>query len=454
MKAGSRGVGGPIRLVEVMKDGEESDEGELMCGVCGESDESEGREKLFCTDSEGEEERKECQQEKEEPPIQTKGEEYLKKPRSAEGREWRGEGEEVKRIRVEKEERVMKEMVDPRRPSNNEVEKHRRTHIPYRNWCEICVKSMGRDADHRRDVGKERGLSEYSFDYCLPGMSLDSKLTVMVGRERVTGMRFATAVPMKGSAGRLTVEKMVEFVDEVGDKSQQIVVKTDQEPSIEAVVEDLVKEREDGRTVVEESPKRSSGSNGVAERAAQEVEGRLRAILLEFESRIGEEVDAREPIMTFIPEYAAYLMNRLEVGKDGKTAYERVKGKAGTVVGLEFGEKVLWKKKKGDKQAKLRSRWGHGIFVGVRKRSGEIWVATKKGDIISVRTVKRIPDEERWSEDCWKWVKRTLWNKFKEDPEEDGDIPEGKEVDAESEKNENKEEETRGEGGGVTVQMN
>ena len=50
--------------------------------------------------------------------------------------------------------------------------------------------------------------------------------------------------------------------------------------------------------------------------------------MLEFESRIGEEVDAREPIMTFISEYAAYLMNRLEVGKDGKTAYERVKGKA------------------------------------------------------------------------------------------------------------------------------
>ena len=46
-----------------------------------------------------------------------------------------------------------------------------------------------------------------------------------------------------------------------------------------------------------------------------------------------------------------------------------------------------------------------------------------------------------------------MWNKFKEDPEEDGDIPEGEEVDAESEKNKNKEEETRGEGGGVTVKM-
>lgn len=48
------------------------------------------------------------------PPIQTKDEESLKICRFAEGREWRGEGEEIKRIRAEKEERVMKEMVGPR----------------------------------------------------------------------------------------------------------------------------------------------------------------------------------------------------------------------------------------------------------------------------------------------------------------------------------------------------
>lgn len=60
-----------------------------------------------------------------------------------------------------------------------------------------------------------------------------------------------------------------------------------------------------------------------------------------------------------------------------------MKGEDGTVVGLELVEKVLWTKNKGGKQAKLRSRWGQGIFVGVRKRSGEIWVALS------------IPDEER-----------------------------------------------------------
>jgi hypothetical protein len=265
-----------------------------VCGVCGE--EAEG-ESLFCSDEDGE--------------VDQSMEKEI-------GREWRGEGEEVRKIKAEKEEGVVKELADPRRPSSKEVEKHRRTHVPYRNWCNICVRAKGRDWDHRREVGKERGLSEYSFDYCFPGDELGYKLTVLVGRERVTGASFATAVPTKGSTGRFTIKKMLEFVEELGDGSQQIVVKTDQEPSIEAVVGELVKEREEGRTIVEESPKQSSGSNGIVERCVQGTEVHLRVILLEFESRVGEEVDAKEPIVTFMPEYAAYLLNRLEVGKDGK----------------------------------------------------------------------------------------------------------------------------------------
>jgi hypothetical protein len=40
------------------------------------------------------------------------------------GREARGEGEEVRKVRAEKDERIMKEMADPRRPSEKKVEKH------------------------------------------------------------------------------------------------------------------------------------------------------------------------------------------------------------------------------------------------------------------------------------------------------------------------------------------
>jgi len=58
----------------------------------------------------------------------------------------------------------------------------------------------------------------------------------------------------------------------------------------------------------------------------------------------------------FMAEYAGYLVNRLEVGKDGKTAYERVKGKTATVLGLEFAEKLMWKVRPKQKMNKINSR--------------------------------------------------------------------------------------------------
>ena len=77
---------------------------------------------------------------------------------------------------------------------------------------------------------------------------------------------------------------------------------------------------------------------------------------------------------------------------------------------------------------KIRSRWAYGIFVGVRRRSGELWVVNKKGEVVTVRAVKRTPTEDIWGEDCADWVKYTIWHKFEDDPAAYGDIPNGKEV--------------------------
>eukprot|EP00973_Karenia_brevis_P007217 979116-Karenia_brevis.AAC.1 len=49
------------------------------------------------------------------------------------------------------------------------------------------------------------------------------------------------------------------------------------------IKEDRVK----GKTVVEETPKGVKGSNGIVERAVQEIEGHMRAIFLSLEERIG-----------------------------------------------------------------------------------------------------------------------------------------------------------------------
>ena len=93
-----------------------------------------------------------------------------------------------------------------------------------------------------------------------------------------------------------------------------------------------------------------------------------------LEASLGRKVSAYRRILSFKPDYGAYLLNRLEVGKDGKTAYERCKGKKAKVLGLEFGEKLLfkWRPDKGKLQ-KMNPRWRHGLFVGLRERVHCIW---------------------------------------------------------------------------------
>ena len=169
------------------------------------------------------------------------------------------------------EDREVKKLGDPRLPTDKEREDHERTHLPFRNWCYHCVRGKGRDLDHRKAVEEERGLSEYSFDYCFPGDEFGFKLTVLVGRERSTGMTMGTVLPSKGSTGKFAVDKALEFIAGVGDMEGEIIIRNDQEPSIQYFIKGLVGSRESGRSILEEPPVKSSGINGVVERSFQGV---------------------------------------------------------------------------------------------------------------------------------------------------------------------------------------
>ena len=103
-------------------------------------------------------------------------------------------------------------------------------------------------------------------------------------------MKFATTVPTKGPSGKFAVDRALDFIAEVGDMDDKIIIKNDQEPSIQYFIKDLVESRESGRSILGESPVRSSGSNGVVERGVQGVEEQVRALFLALQGRIGRKL--------------------------------------------------------------------------------------------------------------------------------------------------------------------
>ena len=66
--------------------------------------------------------------------------------------------------------RDVRNMLDPKLPSQAEVQQHNLNHLPYRNWCHHCVKGRGKEMDHRtRKDEEESGIPEYLMDYFFQG---------------------------------------------------------------------------------------------------------------------------------------------------------------------------------------------------------------------------------------------------------------------------------------------
>ena len=84
---------------------------------------------------------------------------------------------------------------------------------------------------------------------------------------------------------------------------------------------------------------------------------------------------------------AGFLLTRFEVGRDGKTAYERLEGKSANVQGVSFAEGIL---------AKKRGAGGpHGKLTGMWKDGVKNWASKKPREKSSWRTRTACGSQER-----------------------------------------------------------
>jgi hypothetical protein len=155
--------------------------------------------------------------------------------------------------------RKVKKTFDTKLPSEEEVKDHYLSgHVPYRSWCPHCIKGRGKERGHRKkgDEGQQ-GIPEYHMDFCFPGDEHGERLTVLVIIERYTKMKKAVVAPSEGSTGNFAASMVNELIVERGDKNRDIIVKTDQEPAIQFLVEDVCVSRTCARTIKETAPKHS-----------------------------------------------------------------------------------------------------------------------------------------------------------------------------------------------------
>ena len=294
----------------------------------------------------------------EEPDREDRGEGDFARLRPGRGVEVRGLGHGMAAGEQEEEEEGRKAVgvKGPERVSKAERDEHESNqHCPYRSWCDVCVRARGRRAAHYRRKEEKDGnidkVPRISMDYMF--MSKDDedagRNPVFVMADEATGNKFSRLVAQKGVGQHgqmdwLILESCMELKSwgHAGGEGGHIVLKSDGEYPIVALRE-AISHHHGGQVVPEVSAKGESPSNGVIEQSVQIVQEFARVIKLSIESNVDITIGPDLEVYSWLIRWAGMLVSRFLMGPDGRTAYERLKGRPCRILTVPFGELVIYK---------------------------------------------------------------------------------------------------------------
>ena len=131
-------------------------------------------------------------------------------------------------------------------------------------------------------------------------------------------MTWAILVPRKGTEFPWIAKRAAKFIEQLGHN--RVTLRCDNERTIETLVREIAQARQEGNQTVPERPSvGESQSNGIIERAAGLVASQTRKLKAALEYRIGIRVQPDARLLCWLVEFAVYLMNRGDIGSDGKT---------------------------------------------------------------------------------------------------------------------------------------
>jgi len=296
---------------------------------------------------------------------------------------------------------------------------HNKTHIPYRSWCKFCVRARSRNKAHKKgkiDKDDELKVPRISMDYFFMSMedevASENPCIIMVNEE--TDEKFARAVGQKGVGEHGEVDWVIRDISEElkswghhGGDNGKLIVKTDTESPIKAFRTKLFKYH-GGRMIPEDPAKGESASNGKIEEAGKTVREFVKLMKLQIEEEAKCELNENDEIMQWIIRWAAMLVSRFVIGEDGKTGYERRRGRRCNIPVVRCGEKVLYRELKKGKHVpgKLEVRMHEGLWLGHARISNEVLIGTKEG-VVRAYDVRLLPEDECWDVELIKGMRGT-----------------------------------------------
>ena len=125
----------------------------------------------------------------------------------------------------------------PGEPSESERRLHEFTHLPYRDWCEHCVKSKGRQSHAVKKKSDRQPVIQIDFSFMATENDLP-KRTILNATDVQTGS-MAVVLPSKGSVEKYAVAELRKFVFEIGRTFG--IVQYDKEAPLKTMARDLCK---------------------------------------------------------------------------------------------------------------------------------------------------------------------------------------------------------------------
>ena len=304
-------------------------------------------------------------------------------------------------------------LASPGQPSKEERRKHDCTHIPYRAWCNHCVRGRGRNRAARNVCGSynaakgfvPRVHADYAFfsvnakgEECEVGEQ-GSRITlkILVVKETMCGSMWAYAVQHKGYTMEPWIkDQLLHDFNTIGLSDERIAIKNDQEPALVDLMKEVARVRGGAGTALDESRVGDSNSNARAEVAVQEIKGMVRTLRSALEQRVGTKISIEHPIIPWLVRHAGLNITRFQIRDDGMTSFHKLKGYKGIMPICEFGEIVHFRPHDVLKQGGYNDRFEDGIWLGFDARSGENIVGTDKG-VFRTGSMRRKASDEQWS---------------------------------------------------------